>query len=311
MGRSPCSPSAAGRKANTAYAQGGIAAVLGASDSLRAAHPGHAGRPAAACADEDAVRACVTRGAGAGARADRARAPSSPATPRRSATTSRARAATRGGASCTRRTDRARGRAHAARGGATRAGHHSSSRTTSRSTCSSPAKLRRRAERVLRRLRARRRDRARCTRFVASAVVLATGGAGKVYLYTTNPDVATGDGVAMAYRAGAAVGEPRVHPVPPDLPLPPATRRTSSSREALRGEGGILRQHDGEAFMERYHPLEDARAARRRGARDRQRAQAPRRRLRVPRHDAPRRRRSCVEHFPNIYEQLPGASAST
>jgi L-aspartate oxidase len=74
--------------------------------------------------------------------------------------------------------------------------------------------------------------------------VLATGGAGKVYLYTTNPDVATGDGVAMAYRAGA---ESRT------WSSTSFTRRASITRrpraflitEALRGEGAVLRRLDG------------------------------------------------------------------
>jgi L-aspartate oxidase len=92
--------------------------------------------------------------------------------------------------------------------------------------------------------------------YEADAVVLATGGAGRLYAHTTNPEVATGDGIALAFEAGAELADLeffQFHPTafranghPPFL-----------ISEAVRGEGAVLRNQDGEAFMARYHEQAD------------------------------------------------------
>ncbi|MBV8864951.1 MAG: L-aspartate oxidase, partial [Acidobacteriaceae bacterium] len=100
-------------------------------------------------------------------------------------------------------------------------------------------------------------ERTRATIAITSrAVLLATGGLGRVFENTTNPDVATGDGVACAFRAGAAIADiefVQFHPTA--LYVPSAPRFLLS--EALRGEGGYLRNASGDRFMERYHPLKE------------------------------------------------------
>ncbi len=92
--------------------------------------------------------------------------------------------------------------------------------------------------------------------FESSTVVLATGGAGRLFAYTTNPEVATGDGVALAYRAGAQVMDMefyQFHPTAFHQEGAPAFLLS----EAMRGEGAVLRGRDGKTFMAGYHPLGD------------------------------------------------------
>lgn len=99
-------------------------------------------------------------------------------------------------------------------------------------------------------------EQGRIAQYAARYVVLATGGTGRLFRHTTNPQVATGDGIAIAFRAGAAVTDMefcQFHPTALKLPGAPAFLIS----EAVRGEGAVLRTAQGDHFMTRYHPMAD------------------------------------------------------
>lgn len=100
-------------------------------------------------------------------------------------------------------------------------------------------------------LYAHNRDTGAVDVFAAPVVMMATGGIGQVYLYTTNPSIATGDGLAMAYRAGATIRDLECIQFHPTALYSPEGDRFLVS-EAVRGEGALLRNLQGECFMKRY-----------------------------------------------------------
>ena len=95
------------------------------------------------------------------------------------------------------------------------------------------------------------------TKILARITVMASGGVGQVYRSTTNPHIATGDGIAMHYRAKGRIENMEFIQFHPTAMYQPGAHQAFLITEAVRGDGGILRNHAGEAFMEKYDPRKD------------------------------------------------------
>ena len=139
-------------------------------------------------------------------------------------------------------------------------------------------------------------------KILATTTLLATGGCGQAYRTTTNPKVATGDGVAMAYRAKGRIENMEFIQFHPTALFEPGVSPAFLITEAVRGEGGILRNHKGEAFMEQYDPRKDL-APRDIVARAIDSEMKKHGTQHVYLDCSPIDQQKFLQHFPNIYER--------